>query len=869
MRDEFQFHFENQVRDLMDRGLSREQAEIKAHRDFGSVALAKEECREQRASEPFDRLLREIRHALRSLRRTPGYTTAAVVTLALGIGANTAIFSALHGVVLKPLPYPESDRLIVVGLYSPVLKSSWYASYPDFLDWQRGAESFEEAAAFAPAGFDLTNPGSPEHVEGYKVSASFFHTLGVELVAGHSFSSSEDRTGGMPAAVISNRLWRERFHGARSALGKVITLSGESYTIKGVVPEGFHLEDQPADIYVPIGRGNPLYRMDRTVHDLLCLARLKRGVSVPQAQKELNELQQRIDELNPTTERNLRTSVSSLKQELVGDVSGILVLLLGAVAFVLLIACANVANLLLVRSAAREREFAVRRALGASRFQIIGQVMTESVLLSVAGGALGLLIAKPALKAMLLAAPGGLPRSEEIGLNISVLAFTMLLSVAVGLLFGLVPALKHAGSNLQVDVREGGRGSTTRHRGAQKVLAISQIALALVLLSGAGVLLRTIHNLGAVDPGFRPQHVITFQIGLSPLVTNTARTMRVVYKELTERIRRIPGVESADLTALVPLGRGDNSGPFWLGTHQPASMAEIPRALYYPIGPDYPRTMHIPLLRGRSLTDTDTVHSELVVLIDNLLARRYFSNKDPLGQTVTIPHWGAAKAVPARIVGVVGHVEQYGIDGSHGEKPQLYYSLYQLPDDALPLFRNEMTFAVRTSLTSVAVMPEIRRAVYEAGGDQPVYNVHSMPELVSGSMARQRFPMILLTAFAGLSLLLASLGIYAVIAYSTARRVPEIGIRMALGATRPEVVRMLLAEGLRLAAVGVLIGAVAALALTRVLPSFSHLLYGVRAGDPITLLSVSLCLTVAALLACYIPARRAAKLDPLAALRHE
>ncbi len=433
-----------------------------------------------------------------------------------------------------------------------------------------------------------------------------------------------------------------------------------------------------------------------------------------------------------------------------------------------------------------------------------------------------------------------------------------------------MPALKHANSDLQAGMKEGGRGSTSGHRRMQGLLAITQIALAMVLLSGAGLLFRTIQKLWAVNPGFETQHVITFKVGLSPSTTQTASATRATYRQLTERIRQIPGVESADLTALVPLGRGYNSGPFWVGSHQPAvSMAEIPRAIYYPIGPDYPRTMQIPLLRGRFLTSGDNVHSQLVALIDHVLARTYFPNRDPLGATITIPHWGKAGAVAVRIVGVVGHVEQYGIDGAGGEKPQIYYCFYQLPDEGLPIFREAVTFAVRTPLDPAVVLPAIKNAVYGASGDQPVYNVRTMRELFSGSMGRQRFTMILLAALAALALLLANVGIYGVISYSTAQRVPEIGVRMALGAAKWDVMQMLLGQGLRLALAGVILGAMIAAVLTRVLASFSHLLYGVRPTDPLTFVVVTLCLIIAAICACYIPARRAAQLDPMAALRHD
>jgi predicted permease len=869
MDAEFHFHLENQVNDYIRQGLNREEAELRARRDFGAIELAKDECRDQRALEPFDRFLRDVRYALRSLRKTPTYTAAAILTLALGIGANTAIFTTLDGVVLKPLPYRDPGRLVIVALFNRSLKYSTYLSYPDFLDWQRDARSFEQMAALKSAGFDLTNPGSPEHIAGYEVSSGFFSTLGVNLALGHFFSPKDDRIGGMPAAIISNRLWQERFHGNPSVIGNSITMSGAGYTIVGVLPPTFRFEEQSADVFTPIGRSDPVFTNDRTVHNILCLARLAPGVSLRQAQAQMNTLQEQIDQLNPTTEKGQATSVIPLKQMLLGDIGDTLLLLLGAVGLVLTIACANVANLLLARSAARTREFAVRRALGASRTQIIQQLLTESLLLSLAGGVLGLAVAKLGLKMVLYAAPGSLPRAGDIGLSASVLLFTLGVSTMVGVLFGLVPAIKQGNADLQADLKEGGRGSTTGHQRTQDILAIAQFALALVLLSGAGLLFRTIHNLWTANPGYQTQHVITFHVGLSPSTTQTPFSTRAAYRQLTGRIRAIPGVEAADLTALVPLGRGDNSGPFWIGPHQPASMAEIPRATYYPAGPDYPRTMLIPLLRGRFLTEADNVHSELVALIDSTLARTYFPNRTPLGQTITIPHWGEARAVTARIVGVVGHVEQHGVDSPEHEKPQIYYCFYQLPDEGLPIFRNEVMFVVRTPLDPAAVMPAIKRAIYGASGDQPVYDIRSMGDLLSHSMAHQSFPMILLSGFAVLALVLATVGIYGVVSYSTAQRLPEIGIRMALGATRSDVLQMLIRRGIRLAFIGVAIGVFASVILGRLLSGFSHLLYGVRSTDPLTFVVVSLCLLVTALCACYIPAHRAAHLDPMSVLRHD
>jgi predicted permease len=814
-------------------------------------------------------MFRDFRYAARSLRKTPGFSIAAIVTLALGIGANTAIFSVLDGVILDPLPYREPDRLAVVALFNRKLGYPTNLSYPDFLDWQREARSFEHIAAFGNEGFDLTSPGAAEHLDGKGVSSNFFTTLGVKLALGREFSADEDTVGGRPAAVISDRVWRERFAGSPSAIGKAVTLNGRDYVIVGVTTPGFRFGNQPADVFTPIAQRDPLYNQDRTIHDILCFARLRSGVSVGQALAEMNTVQEHIGELNPATERGQGAYVVPLKEFQVGDIGSTIFLLLGAVGIVLLIACANVANLLLARSASRTREFAVRLALGASRGQIVRQLIAESMLLSGIGGLLGLTIARWGVSAVLAAAPGDIPRVENIGVNPTVLLFALGISIIVAMVFGLFPAFASANTDVQKGLKEGSRGLAIGHQRPQQVLTVLQIALTLVLLTAGSLLFRTIQNLWSVNPGFDPRHVMTFQVGLSPSVTNTPSKLRAAYQALADRIRQIPGVEASDITALVPLGRGANEGPFWIGRDQPASMAEIPRAIYYPSGADYERTMGIPLVSGRFLSQADNLNSEIVVLIDTLLAQRFFPNRNPVGQTVTIPHWGERRNVAARIVGVVGHVEHYALDGSVGEKPQIHYSFYQLPDEVVPVFRSDVTVAVRAALPVASLMPSIKNEVYKAGGDQPVYNIRTMQELVSGSMGRQRFPMILLVSFASLALLLACVGIYAVISYSTARRVNEIGVRMALGAAKSDILRLIAGQALRLALAGVAIGTAASLVLGRLFSNFSQLLYGVRPGDSATLASAALLIVKAAMLACYFPARRAANLQPTDALREE
>jgi predicted permease len=804
--------------------------------------------------------------ALRTLARSPGFAIVVILTLALGIGANTAIFSVVEAVVLAPLPFHEPDRLVWVRENNLKLNREMSLSYPDFLDWQRGAKSFQQMVGIKFQGFDLTNPGAPAHLEGDAISAGFFHALGVKLVLGREFSSEEDRPNGTPAVILSNRFWRDRFGGNSKALDQSITLDGVDYRILGVLPPGFRLMDSNADLYTPLAQGDPLIIHDRSIHPGIgCIARLKPGVTLEQARAEMRAIQEQLDESYPAANRGLGTDVVPLQQEIVGDVPRMLFLLLGAVGLVLLIACANVANLVLARAVARTREFAIRTALGASRARIAGQLVTENLILSLAGGILGLGIAKWGVGPMLAAAAENLPRSESVGVNLPVLAFAFGVSIAVGILFGLAPVLKSWNADLQESLKEGARGSTGSQHRAQRVLVVAQMAFTLVLLTGTSLLLRTIHNLWQVNPGFNTTQIVTFKTALSPSVTKTASDARTAYQQMMERIRNIPGIQAADFTALVPLSRSGNAGPFLVGTEMPKSLSEAPRAEFFWTGPDYAGTMQIPVLRGRYLSREDTAKSQPVVVIDSVLASSYFPNSDPVGKTIMIPHWG-----PARVAGVVQHVRHWGMDDSNlYTQNQIYASFYQLADAFVPLFLRDISVIVRTPLEVPELLPLLKTTVYGDGSPQPVYAVRKMGQLVSESMAPQRFPLILLGAFAALALFLTTLGIYGVISYSMSQRVREMGIRMALGAEKRDVLRMVIGQGVRLAVAGVALGGVAALILTRGLSSFSHLLYGVGASDPLTFLGVSLVLLSAAVLACYVPAHHAAKVDPMVALRYE
>ena len=815
-------------------------------------------------------LIQDLRFGLRMLCKSPGFTAVAVLTLALGIGANTAMFSVMQGIVLAPLQYVSSDRLVMVWENNPRFPRTW-VSYPNFRDWQRSARSFQQMAAFRQEGVDFAGPGTPEHLNGKEISSGLFSTLGTELALGREFSPEEDRHGGTPVVIISNRLWKNRFDGSPKALGKSLTLDGVNYTIVGVTPFGvtalgFRLEDD-ADVYTPLGQSDPLILNDRAAHNgIYALARLAPGVTLAQAQAEISTIQNGLDHLYPDANRDLGIYIEPLKQFVVGDAGKMLLLLSGAVGLVLLIACANVANLLFARAAARVREFAVRSALGANRARLVRQLLTESVLLSLLGAGLGLLFAILGVKSVPAAVSENLPRSENIAVNGPVLLLTLCASIAVGILFGLAPALKSWNSDPQASLKEGGRGSTVAHHRTQSILVIVQMALTLVLLVGAGLLFRTLRHLSDVNPGFDIQHIMTFKVGVSHSLTKTAPSTRTAYQQLIERIRQIPGVQGADFTGSVPLNGGWIM-PFWIGSQKPASLQGAPRLVMFLTGPDYLRTMGIPLLRGRFFSPEDTPNSPCVMVIDSVLAGIYFPDSDPLGQTLSA---GFSPVGPCRIVGMVGHVKQWALnDSSTDIQTQAYFPLYQDPDQWVPLNYPNMTIVVRTPLDVASVMPAIKSAVYGAGSDQPIFNVETMQQIVSESMSSQRFPMILLGAFAALALLLASVGIYGVISYSVAQRIHEIGIRMALGAHKRDVFRMVVGQGLALALAGLAIGVVAALILTRVLSSFSLLLYGVGASDPVTFITVSVMLLFVTVVACYIPTRRAMRVDAMVALRYE
>jgi len=814
-------------------------------------------------SATLNTLAHDLRFSLRTLTRNPGFTCVAVLTIALGIGANSAMFSVVQGIILAPLPFPEPDRLVFLWQNRsgvPQLE----ASYPNFKDWERTSRSFNSMSGIAFHNFDLTSPGKAEHLTGIRGSSAFLATLGVKPALGRDIAASDDVVNAPPVALISDRLWRERFSTDPRAVGGSVVLDGKSYTVAGVLPAGFHfLAD--ADVFTPLRPDMPAIYGERSVDAIGVLARLKPGMTMGQAAAEMSAVQSDLDRRYPDANRGVGIVITSLKQQIVGDVKGTVLLLFGAVTLVFLIACANVASLLLARSTARAREFGIRAALGASRGRMVRQLLTESTVLSLVGGALGIAVAWFGLRALLLALPYNLPRSGNIGLHLPVLVFSLLISISAGILFGMAPALHSARASVQDTLQKASRGTTSGSNANLRRLVMLQFTLTLVLMTGAGLLLRSIRNLWHVNPGFDTQHVISFKVGLSPSFTHTPAGTRETYQQLLTRIRQVPGVEADDITNMVPLDGGDNSGPFWIGTAQPASLQEAPHALYFWTGPDYLKTMGIPLLQGRFFTPADQVASGKVVVIDRVLAETFFPGQNPVGQTLTVGHWGAA-----RVVGVVGHVRHWGLDDPGTYNPrQIYIPVYQLPDSMVTDFFRSLTILVRTKLPPAAVMPTIRDVVYASSPDQPIYGIKAIDEVVSESMESRNLPIVLLGAFAALALILASIGIYGALSYSVTRRTQEIGIRMALGANKGQIFRLVVNQAIGMAGAGLVIGVLASIALVRLLPSFSHLLYGVDQSDPFTLLGVSTVLLIAALVACYVPARRAISIDPMDCLRTE
>jgi len=813
-------------------------------------------------------LVQDMRYGIRMIVRSPGFAAIAIFTLALGIGANTALFSVVNSVLLNPLPYEQPERL--VAMYSKTAQFSHSSiSYPNFLDWEQEQRSFSAMAAFREENYNLTGMGEPERVKAEMISADFFSVLGVKPVAGRLFLPEEDRVGAPPVALISGGLWKRKFGSSPEAIEKTLTLNGESYAVVGVIPADFRYQGgnfHNSDVYVPIGQWNDSTFRDRRVGmGMDAVGRLKPGVTFEQARADMNSVAQHLAEAYPDADKGTGITLLSLKQDIVGDIQPFLLVLLAAVGFVLLIACANVANLLLARSTGRTREFAVRAALGASQGRVIRQLLTESLVLSCTGGGLGLLLAAWGTQAGIKLLPEALPRTQSVHIDSRVLLFTLAASVLAGIFFGLAPALKTSRADLHETLKEGGRGSSgTRHR-LQGLFVVVEMAMALVLLVGAGLMIRSLANLWSVNPGFDSRHAATFSLSYPTSLGLTPDAIRASMRQLHDAVAAVPGVEAASLTAGSMPMSGDSELPFWIeGQPKPATEAEMKQALFFAVEPEFRKAMGIPLERGRFLTPADNEHSPFVIAIDDQFAKLYFAGQDPIGKSVNFALFNR----PAEIVGVVAHVKEWGLDENANSpvQAQFYFPVSQIPDQFMPLVAQGAQFVVRTRGAEGMEMGPMRQALQKINGQIVVYGAQTMDEIISDSLAARRFSMILLGIFASLAVILSCVGIYGVISYLVGQRTHEIGIRLSLGAQRNDVLRLILGRGAKMALLGVAVGVAGSLALTRLM---AKLLFGVSAYDPLTFLGVAGLLMLVALAACYIPARRAMRVDPMVALRYE
>jgi putative ABC transport system permease protein len=801
-------------------------------------------------------LCQDLRYGARMLMKNPGFTLIAVLTLALGISANTAIFSVVNGVLLRRLPYADPDRLVMIW-EDPGGNPRNFVNPRNFADWSEQNQSFEQVAAINVGNVNLTGRGEPERLINASVSASFFSILRVNAAHGRVFLPEEDKPGAAGVAVISHGLWVRGFGADPDLIGQSIELNGERVTVLGVMPANFRFPSA-AEIWRPlVFTPAQLDNNNRGSHFLSVVGRLKPGVTVHQAQAEMETIYNRLRQQYPGALTNWVPRVASLLEDTVGSVRQSLLILLGAVGFVLLIACSNIANLTLARAVARQREVAIRAALGADRVRLFRQLLTESLLLSLLGAGLGLLLSWWLVELIVSLNPGNIPRLDEISLDGRVLAFTLLLSLGSGLIFGLAPALSISKIDLNEALKDASKASVSGHQSnLRRAFVIAEIALSLALLVGAGLMVKSFVRLGRVELGFNPENVLTMRVALPSNRYVEPPRQTAFYQQVVERVRALPGAQSASLISDPPVS---GSTGLWQNTFHiegkplPPPGERHSASLRW-ITPDYFKTMEIRLRRGRTLTEADVDGGPRVAVIDEAMARQFFPNEDPIGKRIVI-YW--RDRIAREIVGVVGNVRQASLDKDTG--PHMYIPYYQTP-------LNYATLLVRTNADPLKLASAVKSQVLAVDRDQPVYAVQTMERIIDDSVAERRFQMLLLGIFAGAALALAGVGIYGVISYAVTERTREIGIRLALGAQAGDLLRLIIGQGIKLISIGVAIGLLASFGLTRLM---KNLLYDVTATDPTTFLLIPLLLAVVALLACYIPARRATKVDPLLALRHE
>ena len=818
-------------------------------------------------------LWQDIRYAARMLLKNPGVTIIVIIALALGIGANTAIFSVVNTVLLRPLPYQESDRLVFLNEKSPVL-DEMSISYPNFLDWRNHNQSFEKIGVFNRASYNLTGVGEAERIVTGQVSADLFSVLRVNALHGRVFTNEEDKPGGSPVVVLSYPLWQRRFGGQTSILNQPITLNNKSYTVIGIMPESY-LYPSRVEMWVPVGQlsDQPSWQSRGNHPGLYGVARLKPGVTFEQADADMNNVAANLEKQYPDTNAATRVRMRPLIEIFVSDVRRALWVIFGAVGFVLFIACANIANLLLARATARKKEMAIRTAVGASRWRIARQLLTESILLSLIGGGIGLVLARWGVDLILYVSPNAIPRSREIGLDWTVLAFTVGVSFLTGILFGLIPAVQAGDVDVHETLKETGRGVSGR-QWLRSSLVVVEVATTLVLLIAAGLMIRSFYLLQKVNPGFSDEHLTSFSVSLPQKKYETQEQQASFYNRLLENIRALPGVESAAAASGLPLGNNGWQTSFVIDGQPVPPREQIPLMEACLVTPDYFKAMNIPVLRGRVFTDRDD-RSHLAgrdlsklneneraiaglnsIVIDEEFAKRYWPNEDPVGKRVRL---GTENDAPKlEVLGVVGRVKMESLN-QNSDRVQGYFPFNQTPD-------NGMTVLIKGASDPNQLISSVRGAIREIDPDQPIYSVRTMNEIRAESVATERLNLTLLSLFAGIALVLAIVGIYGVMSYSVTQRTHEIGIRMAIGARPRDVFKMVLGQGMKLALIGVAVGLGIAFALTRLMET---MLFGVEPTDKLTFAAISVMLITVALLACYLPGRRATKVEPTISLRYE
>ena len=863
MDAELQAHIETYADDLTREGVSPEEALRRARIQFGGVERVKEECRESRGVHFAESLMQDLRFALRMLRKSPGFTAVAVLTLALGIGANTAIFSAVYGVLLAPLPYKNPSGLIVLNESTPRV-GTVSVSYPNFLDWRAQSHEFSQFAAVYSVGFNIAGPGvsQPENISGEAVSPNFLPMLGVRPFLGRDFDPTEEKSGTAPVVLLSYELWQSHLGADRNAVGRTILLNGRSYAVIGVLPRSFRSLDK-TDVIESLGAWlfnhskEAAERGDRG--DMSVVARLAPGVTLAQARTEMEGIAARLAKEYPFSNDQFGVALRPIRDVFVGDMRTALLVLLGAVLFVLLIACANVANLFLVRGAARNKEFALRVAFGASRGRIIRQMLTESFVLALVGGVVGVFMAIGGIHAMSRLITINMLNGAQIALNGSVLLFTASVVLLAALVFGLAPALHSTKQDVQSELKEGGRTSSSgaAQNRLRRALAVAEVSLSLVLLVAAGLMMKSLYRLLSVNPGLKTDHVLTMEMDLRTQQYSKDAAVRNFWQQVLNGVRALPGVDSAAVGTVIPFAGEHDRGDITIEGMPLPRPGSWPHPDNHIVSPDYLRTLGITLVRGRSFTAADNENSPLVGMINSKLAQQFFPNQDPIGKRFM---WGHPSTDPPNwitIVGVVGDTKLYGL--ANPARLEVYDPARQDP-------LNHMNLLVRSGVSPAALISSIRGVVASIDKNQPVFAISTMNELRDSSILGQRVTLIFLGVFSVLALTLAAIGIYGVISYAVAQRTHEIGIRMALGAQHKDVLRMVLGQGGKIALIGTGIGLGIAFGLTRLM---SNLLFSVSASDPLTFAGVAVVLLLVAMLACYIPARRAMQVDPMVALRHE